>query len=203
MRSVVRSLKACAVAALALTCAAAPARAQLTVQFWGPVADGGGPAPSFNGPLSNVFCTAQMATINFANASALGSFIAGNCPGAPAVTTTGFSVGARVTGFLWADAAGTRTFGGRIDDGNRWYINGVLHRDAWFDQLNDFSFTAPVNAGWNSIQVDYYANTYGHSVFQLSLPSGTQFAFVPEPAALALTATGLALMTLALRRRRA
>lgn len=193
-------------AATALALSAAPAAAQLTASWYTGVPDGGGPAgthPTLGGPLQNVFCTTQLTQIRFTDRTVLGNFLAANCPAGsvPASALQGYSVAVRIVGTLWAAAPGTYTFGGRIDDGNRFWINGALVRNAWHDQLNDYSFAANLVEGANTVQFDYYANSHGSSVFTMALPTGV--AIVPEPATLSLLATGLALAALATRRRRA
>lgn len=209
-----RALRQSAASLALLAATAIPAAAQtpiapldpIRVRFWSGVPNGGGTAPGFNSTLANVFCEARLTRIDFASASAFAAFMRDNCPAFGAQSAAiqqGFSFGARFDGVITAFDPGSFTFRGRVDDGNRFWMNGTLYRDAWRDQLNDFQFTAPLARGTNTFQIDFYANSFGSTVFTMTMPTGTVFGVVPEPSALLLTGAGAATLALARRRRRA
>jgi hypothetical protein len=196
--------------ALAGSFVAAPAAAQavppILVRFWSGVPNGGGTRPELGSALQNVFCEARTSTIDFRSPTAFVAFMRANCAdfGAqPTAVQQGYSFGARFEGVITAFAPSTYTFGGRIDDGSRFWINGTLVRDAWFDTLTDYRYTTPLVEGVNSFQFDYYSNSHGEAWFTMAAPNGTTFGTVPEPATLALTAAGVAALALAAQRRRA
>lgn len=196
-----------------LTLAAAPVASSLAAQtvppilvrFWSGVPNGGGTRPELGSTLSNVFCEARTSTIDFRSPTAFATFMRDNCAafGAQsAAVRQGYSFGARFEGVITAFSPANYTFSGRIDDGSRFWMNGTLVRDAWFDTLTDYRFTTPLVQGTNTFQFDYYSNSHGQAWFTMAMPTGTTFGVVPEPATLALTATGLAALALVARRRR-
>lgn len=194
---------------------AGAAGAQLQITFFDTY-PGTAPSPTDPFPGGAVLCTAAAAgsasgfSLNFANAAAVDA-LCGPIGGNPASQriNNSQSFGARIVGSLVAPAAGTYEFFLNADDGNVLTINCITYRTDWFDKAGGPGLIGniPLLAGANPFIVDYYQGPCCGAFIELEARGNvviTPPAVVPEPATVALTATGLAVLTgIAGRRRRA
>ncbi|MCX8063751.1 MAG: PA14 domain-containing protein, partial [Candidatus Hydrogenedentes bacterium] len=102
-------------------------------------------------------------------------------PGVPGIGDNYFAIGFR--GFVYIPSSGTWTFYTQSDDGVRLRINDNLIINSWQLQGGDErSGNISLTAGWHKLELDYFENEGGASVYLLYQGPGVSKQIIPASA---------------------